>query len=66
VYPLKKLRDKLREELRREFDEKLKSIGISQQHTPLQEGVVLPTRGKASTKRSCVVDNEEEDTDTSY
>ena len=63
-----KLRDKLRDELRIEFDEKLESMRISQQHTPLQEGVVLPTRGKASTKGSCATEDEEEDTftDTSY
>jgi len=63
-----RLRDKLREELRREFDEKLESMGISQLHTPLQEGVVLPTRGKTSTKGSCAVEDMEEDTftDTSY
>ena len=42
---------------------------LSQQHTPLQEGVVVLTRGRASTKGSCVaLDEEEEDTntDTSY
>jgi len=44
---------------------------LSQQHTPLQEGVVLLTRGKASTKGSCAAEDveEEEDTlavDTSY
>jgi len=63
-----RLRDKLRQELRREFDEKLESMGISQQHTPLQEGVVLPTYGKASTKGSCAAEDKEEDTitNTSY
>jgi len=63
-----RLRDKLRDELRRKFDEKLESMVISQQHTPLQKGVVLPTRGKASTKGSCATEDEEEDTftDTSY
>ena len=59
-----KLKNELRHEIRREFEE------LSQQHTPLQEGVVLPTRGKASTKGSCAAeDEEEEDTlavDTSY
>ena len=39
-------------------------MGISQQHTPLQEGVVLPTRGRASTKGSCAAKDEEEDTNT--
>jgi len=39
-------------------------MGISQQHTPLQEGVVLPTRGRASTKGSCAAEDEEEDTNT--
>jgi len=55
-------------ELRREFEEKWESMHISQQHTPLQEGVVLPTRGRASTKGSCAAEDEEEDTntDTSY
>ena len=56
--------EELRHEIRRELEE------LSQQHTPLQEGVVLPTRGKASTKGSCATeDEEEEDTlvvDTSY
>jgi len=63
-----KLRDKLKEELRREFDERLESMGISQQHTPIHEGVVLPTRGKASTKGSYAAEDNEEDTftDTSY
>jgi len=43
-------------------------MGISQQHTPLQEGVVLPTHGRASTKGSCAAKDEEEDTnsDTPY
>jgi len=62
------LRDELRHELRRESNEKLESMDISQQHTPLQEVVVLPTRGRASTKGSCAAEDEEEDTntDTSY
>jgi len=58
------LRYELRDELRREFEEKLEYMGISQQHTPLQEGVVLPTRGRASTKGSCAAKDEEEDTNT--
>jgi len=63
-----KLKDEFRHELRREFEEKWESMGISQQHTPLQEGVVLPTRGRVSTKGSCAAEDEEEDTntDTSY
>jgi len=57
-----KLKDELRHEIRRELEE------LSQQHTPLQEGVVLPTRGRASTKGSCAAEDEEEETntDTSY
>jgi len=41
---------------------------ISHHHTPLQEGVILSIRGRASTKGSCAVEDEEEDTntDTSY
>jgi len=54
--------DKVRHELRREFEEKLESMGISKQHTPLQEGVVLPTRGRASTEGSCAAEDEEVDT----
>ena len=53
-----KLKDELRYEIRRQLEE------LSQQHTPLQEGVVLPTRGKASTKVSCVAEDEEEEEDT--
>jgi len=48
----------LRHEIRRELEE------LSQQHTPLQEGVVLPTRDKASTKGSCAAEDEEEEEDT--
>jgi len=59
-----KLKDELRREIRREWEE------LSQQQTPLQEGVVLPTRGRASTKGSCAASDEEEEeetnTDTSY
>jgi len=40
-------------------------MGISQQHTLLQEGVVLPTCGRASTKASCVAE-EDTNTDISY
>jgi len=32
-------------------------MGISQHHTLLQEGVVLPTHGRASTKGSCAVED---------
>ena len=35
----------------------------------MQEGIIVPTRGKASTKGSCAAEDEEEDdtnTDTSY
>jgi len=53
-----KLKDELRHEIRRELEE------LSQQHTPLQEGVVLPTRGKASTKGSYAAEDEEEEEDT--
>jgi len=39
-------------------------------HTPLQEGGVVPTHGRANTKGSCAAPNEEEEedtnTDTSY
>jgi len=59
-----KLKDELRHELIREFDEKCESMGISRQHTPLQEGVVLPTCGRASTKGSCAAEDEEKDTNT--
>jgi len=59
-----KLKDELRSEIRREWEE------LSQQQTPLQEGVVLPTRGRASTRGSCATSDEEEEedtnTDTSY
>jgi len=43
-------------------------MDISKQHTPLQEGVVLPTGVRARTKGSCAAEDEEEDTniDTSY
>ena len=54
----KVLKDELRHEIARELEE------LSQQHTPLQEGVVLPTCGRASTKGSCAVEHEEEDTNT--
>ena len=53
-----KLKDELRHEIRRELEE------LSQQHTPFQEGVVLPTQGKASTKGSCAAEDEEEEEDT--
>ena len=63
------VRDKLKDELRHEIGRELEEL--SQQHTPLQEGVVLPTWGKASTKGSCVAEDEEEEEatlaiDTSY
>jgi len=47
----------------------LEDLSQQQQHTPLQEGIIVPTHGKASTKGSCTVEDEEEDdtnTDTSY
>ena len=53
-----KLKDELRCEIRREWEE------LSQQQTPLQEGVVLPTCGRASTKGSCAASDEEEEEDT--
>jgi len=60
------IKDELRHQIRRELEELSQQ---QQQQTPLQEGIVVPTRGKASTKRSCAVEDEEEDetnTDTSY
>jgi len=64
-----KVRDKIKDELRREIRRELEEL--SQQHTPLHEGVVVPTRGRASTKGNCVASDEEEkeedtNTDTSY
>jgi len=61
-----KIRDKLKDELRQEIRRGLEEL--SQQHTPLQEGVVLPTCGRDSRKGSCAAEDEEEDTntDTSY
>jgi len=62
------VRDKIKDELRREIRRELEEL--SQQHTPLQEGVVVPTRGRASTKGSCAASDEDEkedtNTDTSY
>jgi len=39
-------------------------MGISQQHTLLREHVVLTTLGRAITKESCAIEDEEEDTNT--
>ena len=44
-------------------------MGISQQHTPMQQDEVLPTPGTVSTKGSCATEEEEEEdtnTDISY
>jgi len=59
------IKDELRQQIRRKYEE----LSQQQQHTPLQEGVIVPIRGKASTKGSCAVEDEEEEdtnTDTSY
>jgi len=54
------IKQELREELRRDFEQTLESMGISQQHTPIQQDEVLPTLRRVSTKGSCAA--EEEDT----
>jgi len=59
----------LREELRRDFEQTLESMGISQQHTPMQQDKVLPTPRRVSTKGSCATEEEDEEdtnTDISY
>jgi len=43
------IKDELRHQIRRELEE----LSQQQQHSPLQKGIVVPTRGKASTKGSC-------------
>ena len=59
------LKRELREELRRDFEQMLESMGISQQHTPMQQDEVLPTPGRVSTKGSCAAEeDDEEDTNT--
>ena len=63
------LKRELREELRRDFEQTLESIGISQQHTSMQQDEVLPTLGRVSTKGSCAAEEEDEEdtnTDISY
>jgi len=42
---------RIRDELRREFEQKLESMGISQQYTPLLEDVLVPTRGELPQRR---------------
>jgi len=64
-----KLKRELREELRRDFEQTLESMGISQQHTPMQQDKVLPTSGRVNTKDSCAAEEEDEEdtnTDISY
>jgi len=59
------LKRELREELRRDFEQTLESMGISQQHTPMQQDEVLPTPRRVSTKGSCAAEeDDEEDTNT--
>ena len=41
-------------------------MGISQQHTPMQQEEVLPTPGRVSTKGSCAAEEEDTKTDISY
>ena len=63
------LTSQIKDELKHQIRKELEELSQQQQHTPLQEGIVVPTRGKASTKGSCAVEDEEEDdtnTDTSY
>jgi len=46
------MREELKRELRRDFEQTLESMSISQQHTPMQQDEVLPTLERVSTKGS--------------
>jgi len=63
------LKQELREELIRDFEQMLASTGISQQHTPMQQEEVLSTCARVRTKGICVTEEEDEEdtnTDISY
>ena len=67
----KELKRELREEIRREMEQIVGSMGMSQQHNPMQQDKALPTRGRVSTKGSCADNDEDKDeeelqTDISY
>jgi len=56
----------MREEIRREMEQVISSMGMTQQHNPMQQDEALPmqqdeARGRVSTKGSCVDDDEDKD-----
>jgi len=62
------LRREMREEIKREMEQARSSMGMTQQHNPMQQDETLPmqqeeARGKVSTKGSCADDDEDKDED---
>jgi len=60
------LKREIREEIRREMEQVRSSMGMTQQHNPMQQDETLPmqqeeARGRVSTKGSCADDDEDED-----
>ena len=56
----------MREEIRREMEQVISSMGMTQQHNPMQQDEALPmqqdeARGRVSTKDSCADDDEDEE-----
>jgi len=56
----------MREEIRREMEQVMSSMGMTQQHNPMQQDETLPmqqeeARSRVSTKGSCANDDEDKD-----
>jgi len=60
------LKREIREKIRREIEQVRSSMGMTQQHNPMQQDEILPmqqeeARGRVSIKGSCADDDEDED-----